>query len=277
MSFRNRIVGVLRFSYPATDGFGASTLDEAALTALLYDPDRLARRFAYLETLTLPSLAAQTDGDFTCVILAGTSLPAPAQARLQALVARHSFLRLLFLDRTGALRAAKQAYRYAVEDDATTHVIGFRIDDDDAVARDYVALTRDRAAGLWQAGLLSGPTAIAFSRGIYWDMTAHDQPFHAYRELQPLGLACAMTTTADMPTCIYRYNHRRLACFVPTYMEPGDDAMFLRTLHDHNDSGRAIPPRAEPLPTARMRRVLADRFGIDADAAMALMSPQTAG
>ena len=54
--FDNQIVGVCRFSYLGAGGFEASKLDDAALMDLLYDPARMARRFAFFEKLCLPSL-----------------------------------------------------------------------------------------------------------------------------------------------------------------------------------------------------------------------------
>ena len=278
MSFRNQIVGVLRFSYPAKEGFAVGNLDPDALEAHLYEPGRLDRRFAYLETIALPSLAAQTDGDFRLVILGGTTLPMRFRTRLRALEEAHPFVKVCFLERMGALAAAKRAFRRGLEDVAeASHVTGFRIDDDDAVAVDYVARTRDIADRVIGAGLAEQPYAIAFARGVYWDLHDPAQPFHDFRESQPLGLACAMVTTADLPTCIYRYNHRRLPCYVPTYMEPGPDVMFLRTLHGHNDSGRSIPPHAVALPTRKGRKLLRERFALDEAAAMALMPEAPAG
>jgi hypothetical protein len=85
-----------------------------------------------------------------------------------------------------------------------------------------------------------------------------------------------MITTADMPTCIYRYNHRRLGFYVPTFTAPGDAPMFLRTLHGHNDSGRKIPRQAVKMPTRRGRHLIAERFGLDPAAAIALM-PEAPG
>jgi hypothetical protein len=270
MTVRNQIVGVMRFSYPAKEGFAVSGLDEAALEAHLYDPPRMRRRFDYLETIAIPSLAAQTDMEFRLVILAGATMPMRFRKRLRALEEAHPWVRCVFLERMGALGAAKRAFRRGVEQGAT-HVTGFRIDDDDALAVDYVARTRDLADRVIHAGLAEQPYALAFSRGVYWNLHDPEQPFHEFREPQPLGLACAMITTAELETCVYRYNHRRLGCYVPTYMEPGEAHMFLRTLHGHNDSGRTIPPHAVEMATRKGSRLLAERFGLDRDAALALM------
>lgn len=265
----NRVIGVLRFSYPAMAGFGASDMPAPELEAHLYDEARLERRFAYLETLTLPSLAAQTDGDFTCVIVAGQSLPDHHKARLRDLCAEHPFLHVEFLDRLHGFAAAKRAFRRAAGEGAS-HVTGFRIDDDDAVATDYVARTRDLADRALAAGLAERPLVVAFARGLYWNLRVPAAPFWEVRETRPLGLACAMITAADIPTCIYRYNHRRLPAFVPTLMEP-DGLAFIRTLHGHNDSRSGVPPGATAVPQPEARRLLATRFGLDADRALALM------
>lgn len=274
-SVSNAIVGVMRFSYPAEEGFAVSRLPEAELEALLYDPARLRTRFAYLERIALPSLAAQADDRFVAVILAGRTMPHRFRARLRALEGAHPFLRVLFMERTGALAAAKRAFRRGVEAHAdrfgaADHLTGFRIDDDDAVATEFVARLRDGSGRLLASGLAAGPTAIAYGRGLYWDLSDPLQPFHEFRETQPAGQACAMITTSDVPTCVYRYNHRRLACHVPTFMDPAG-LMFLRTLHDHNDSGREIPPHARAVTLERARRAIRERFALDPADLEALM------
>ncbi|SDZ62609.1 Putative rhamnosyl transferase [Jannaschia faecimaris] len=270
MGIRNQIIGLIRFSYPATEGFAASALGDDALQDMLYDPARLAKRFAFLETLTLPSLAAQTDPDFTCVILAGSTLPDEWKDRLRTQADRFPFLRFAFLDRMGPLAAAKRGFRRNV-DGGVTHVTGFRLDDDDALGIDYIEKTRDRAARLIDGGFAETPACLAFTRGLYFDINSSDQPFHQFREAYAPSLACAMITSPDIPTCIYRYNHRRIATFIPTYLEPGGNEMFIRLQHDDNDSNRSAPPHAVPLSTRKGAKILRERFGIDPEAAARLM------
>jgi hypothetical protein len=274
MTFKNQIIGCMRFSYPAKEGFSVSQMEPEALETLLYEPERLRKRFAYLETITLPSLAGQTDRDFTLVILAGATMPMRFKNRLRALEETYPFLRTVFFPRMGALGAAKRAFRRGLSEDAT-HVTGFRIDDDDAVSVDYIARTREISDKVIAGGLADRPYIVAFSKGVYWDMNSAKRPFHEFREAQPLGLACAMITTAELDTCIYRYNHRRLACHVPTYMDP-EGFMFLRTLHQHNDSGRKIPPHAQKMDLTKGLRLLETRFALDVEAAMSLMPERPA-
>ena len=269
MDFKNQIIGVMRFSYPAKDGFARSLWPEEKLEAHLFDHDRMMMRFRYLEAITLPSLIGQTDKDFKLVILAGQSMQPRFKNRLREIGAQHDFIKCLFFPSMGGAGSSKRAFRRAI-DEGTTHVTGFRIDDDDAVACDYIAKTRALADKVIAGGLADRPYAIAFSKGVYWDLNDPDEPFHEFREPQPLGLACAMITTAEMETSIYRYNHRRLCCHVPTYMDP-DDFMFMRTLHQTNDSGRKIPPHAVKLPADKGLRLMEKRFSINVPEAMALM------
>ena len=56
-----QVIGICRFSYPAEGGFQRlhESLEERC--AYLYEDERLNKRFATLETVTLPSIRAQTD------------------------------------------------------------------------------------------------------------------------------------------------------------------------------------------------------------------------
>jgi hypothetical protein len=85
----NQIVGVCRFSYPATGGFKLSDKGQDAVIDALYAPERLRRRFAYFEKICLPSLAAQTDPDFTFVVLMGDAMPIKWRRRLKSLRAEY--------------------------------------------------------------------------------------------------------------------------------------------------------------------------------------------
>lgn len=267
----NQIVGVCRFSYLGTGGFEASKLEEEALADLLYDQARMNRRFAFFEKLCLPSLAAQTDPDFRLVVLIGTSMPMRYRKRLKALADQYPFLRICALDPHGPLSATKRAYRRGLGDGAD-YLTGFRIDDDDAVAVDYIEKTRAVADQLIGLGWADDdhPAVIAFHRGIYWDLNDREQPFHDFREIGPLGLASAMVTRPDAHSNMFRWNHRRVAAHARMWSDP-TDLMFLRTLHQHNDSGRSIPPGAEAMPKWQARQMLEQRFGLDPDEVMPLM------
>ncbi len=269
--FDNQIVGVCRFSYLGSGGFEASKLGPEDLERMLYDQARMNRRFAFFEKLCLPSLAAQTDPDFRLVVLIGTSMPMRYRKRLKGLAEQYPFLQICALEPHGPLNATKRAYRRGLRDGAD-FITGFRIDDDDAVAVDYIEKTRTVADKLIEMGWADAenPAVIAFHRGIYWDMTDQEHPFHDFREIGPLGLASAMVTKADDQSNMFRWNHRRVAAHARLWSDP-TDLMFVRTLHQHNDSGRSIPPGAEEIAKPKARALLAERFGLDPDEAFPLM------
>ena len=151
MAVRNQIVGVCRFSYLGEGGFEASKLDQDRLADMLYDQSRMNRRFAFFEKLCLPSLAAQTDGDFRLVVLIGSSMPMRFRKRLKGLADQYGFLQICALEPLGPLNATRRAFRRGL-DDGADFVTGFRIDDDDAVAIDYIEKTRAVADRLISLG-----------------------------------------------------------------------------------------------------------------------------
>ena len=70
-----QILGICRFSYPALGGFQIEHDSIEERCDYLYAPEQLDMRFSCFETLTLPSIRAQSDPNFTFVILIGESLP----------------------------------------------------------------------------------------------------------------------------------------------------------------------------------------------------------
>ncbi len=270
--FNNQIVGVCRFSYLGDGGFEVSKKKtEEKLAAVLYDQQRMNRRFAFFEQICLPSLAAQTDQDFRLVVLIGTSMPIRFRRRLKDLADTYKFMQVTALEPMGPLNVTKRAYRRGLPDGAT-HLTGFRIDDDDAVAVDYIAKTREIADQLLHLGWADDdhPAVIAYHRGIYWDMNDPDDPFYKVREIGPLGLASAMVTKVDDHSNMFRWNHRRVAAYARCWSDP-TDLMFVRTLHGHNDSDRSIPPGAEPVKKWDGKEIFRDRFGLDPETVLPLM------
>ena len=82
------IYGHIRFSFCGfTDTRLKPDSDDSAL-AELYDEMRMARRFFLFENLTLPSLIAQTDRNFTTVLMSSDVMPDRFKDRLVAVAAR---------------------------------------------------------------------------------------------------------------------------------------------------------------------------------------------
>lgn len=270
------MIGVCRFSYLGEGGFQTQHDDPAQAARILYDTARMLRRFAYFENICLPSLAAQTDPDFRLIALIGDTMPFRWRKRLKGLMDQFPFLEVCTLEAAGPLNATRRAFRRGWNGRAT-YITGFRIDDDDAVAIDYIARTRAVADQLLTLGWADEqtPAAICFHHGIYWDTTRPEEDqFWDFSEKEPLGLAAAMITTPEGMTNIYRWNHRKLASQVRCWIDP-TDYMFLRSLHGHNDSDRTIPPGAQSLPPRLAKTLLRDRFGLMPNKLQAMIQHMT--
>jgi hypothetical protein len=259
----NQIIGVCRFSYLGEGGFQTQKNDFDTAAEILYSVPRMLRRFAFFENICLPSLAAQTDGDFKLVALIGDTMPFRWRKRLKGLMEQYSFLEVCTLEAAGPLNSTRRAFRRAWNGQST-YITGFRIDDDDAVATDYIERTRAISDQLLSLGWADEdtPAAICFHRGIYWDMAREEEDqFWDFSEKEPLGLASAMITTPEGMANIYRWNHRKLASQVRCWIDP-TEFMFVRTLHSHNDSDRSIPPDAQVLPAFQAKKLFRERFGL---------------
>jgi hypothetical protein len=258
----NQIVGVCRFSYPAAGGFRLSSLGSGALEDALWDPVRMQRRFALFENVCLPSLAAQTDPGFTLVVLCGDAMPPRWRRRLKALRETYPFLHVCAVEPAGPLQATRRAFRVGARAEVP-FVTGFRIDDDDALAIDYVERLRARADAMLDAGWADAetPVAITFQSGLFWALDAPGQPVYRYTETSPPGQASAMVTPFDFQHNIFRWTHTHLAAHVRLWSEPGPET-FVRTLHGGNDSDRKVSRRAERLDEREANTLLRDRFGL---------------
>lgn len=234
MAIRNQIIGLVRFSYPSQGGFAAEAADIAAVRARLYDPDRLARRFHLFEQLTLPSLLAQQDDDFRTLFVIGDDLPAPWRDRLQDGVARLRGGRVLALPTMAHFQAMRRAFATGLPDTAT-HLTGFRLDDDDAMDRGFVARMRATVAALLPVVGPDAPLVTGCNRGFFLDRKASGNQIYAVSEKTPIGLGLAMTTPRGHSDNIYRRNHRHCSQYYNTYTDATQPA-FLRSVHADNDS-----------------------------------------
>lgn len=232
--FRNQITGLVRFSYPAIGGFATESADMAALTARLYDPARLERRFYLFERLTLPSLLAQSDGDFATLFLIGRDMPAPWRDRLADALAPLAGARIVALDPLPHYQAMRRAFAQHLPDEAT-HLTGFRLDDDDAMDRGFVARMRAMVAALLPVAGLDAPLVTGCNRGFFLERKPDGNLLYSVAEKTPIGLGLAMTVPRESSENIFRRNHRHCSQYYNTYTDVTAPA-FVRSVHSDNDS-----------------------------------------
>lgn len=258
---RVQMLGLCRFSYLGLRGYQRDHATVEERRAFLYDPDRLARRWLWFTTLALPGWRAQTDPDFTLVIMTGPDLPEPYLSRLYDLVAATPQLRLeLIPPMDRHLEACRAAVAPHVEPGAD--VIGhFRHDDDDAVALDYVARARhdfSQAAGLWRA---EGRLSLDHSRGLMLRIGAGGADLTP-RIAHNMGVALTVFLAPDRPDTALHYNHTKLPLWMPG-VAVTRPLMFIRSIHADSDSGDAGPGIPFDMTRAEIDRHLARRFGMN--------------
>lgn len=256
------MLGLCRFSLLVEGGFQVVHSDLQARRAMLYDPQRLASRFVWFEHLCFASLRAQTDPDFTFVVLVGTDFPDPWLNRLRDLVSDMPQV-VIASQPPGRHRDVCTASMGAFVDKQADVVGQFRLDDDDAVAVDYIARSRadfEMFEGIFRRyGLLSSN----YARGLQVTDTGTEL---VYEKRAATDWSCGLTLyfPSDSETGVMDYGHHRLAEFMPTISQ-NDSLMYLRGRHQSNDTRPKGQGKGEVWDAARAKPVLLSRFGIDGD------------
>ncbi|SDK64858.1 glycosyltransferase [Paracoccus chinensis] len=152
-----KIVGICRFSLVGRGDWRETrkrSLAEVRAMAsdrasMLFAPERMEARLATFEHLTLASLQAQTDPDFTFLVLASDLMPQDYKDRLQALCAQLPQVVLRYFPVTPVPAAQKSAFNELGIVFADT--LQFRLDDDDCICADYIEVMRRHTRGLMNA------------------------------------------------------------------------------------------------------------------------------
>lgn len=265
-----QVIGICRFSYPAVGGFQVEHDTPAERAAYLYSPDRMEERFRYFESFTLPSLRGQTDPEFTFLIIVGDDLPDSYANRLLSLTEDLPQVAI----RKYAPGPHRQVMKRAIQSIRMPGEITleFRLDDDDAVGRDFVARLREEATNRQSA--LAGNRHIALDfRDGFIAMPGRDgiRALPTRKPFMTAGLAVAFEP--DIPVTVMNFSHVRLGRFMECYSIDGPP-MYVRGHNRWNDSRQAegIEPEALVPLDAVGEALFRDRFNIDAEAVRRVFS-----
>jgi hypothetical protein len=268
-----RVIGLCRFSYPALGGFKRMHDTVAAREAYLYDPARLALRFAHFESLTLPSIAGQSNGDFTFLVVTGDTLPEPWRTRLNDLAADVPQMQVVEMEPMRHRDAMRLAIKAALGDDETES-IQFRLDDDDAVALGFVQSLRWFERSTRRMRRTWRNMAFEYNRGYAVRLSEHGIEAE---EVQTHFWACGLAVLFQPgdPKTVMNYGHHKLHLEMPTLIHPAP-GMYLRALHGDNDTGTAQHGGSlAPLDEAQ-RALFRRRFNVDEDRVKALFAARPA-
>lgn len=266
-----QVLGICRFSYPGVGGFQVEheTLEDRI--AYLYAPERMEERFRTFETITLPPLRAQTDADFTLLVVIGESLPEHYHSRLMALVSGMPQV-VVQAHAPGRHRQVMQAALNSVRTRGPEPYLQFRMDDDDAVACCYVERLRDAAHDLRGLSAKHRHIAIDFNQG--YIARPGRKGLKAAPTNQPYTTAAlAFMFQPHLDLSVMNFAHHKVSQNMPTVTFTGED-MMVRGHNDYNDSRQrpgVRPLKMSPLDAgdeARFRKV----FNIDSDHIRAVYS-----
>jgi len=265
---RAQVIVVIRFSYVAEAGFKISTQGISAIRKMLYAPERLARRFRLFEALTLPSLLAQSDPDFTVAVLIGDDFPEDARARLVRLISPLHDTHLVALPPHNNYKATKLAIEACQRREAT-HVISVRLDDDDALGRDCIAAQKHIAPQMAALDPTDTPAVICFNNGLFLELSEQGNRLYGVIEKLPLGIGMGMIAPVGARPTIFSTDHRRVHTRWNCYTE-ARTPRFIRTVHRDNDSDALSSGEKPKYSDTELDQILAQYFPVTRADLMAL-------
>lgn len=259
-----QVIGLCRFSYPALGGFQVEHDSIEARSAFLYSAERMEERFRHFETIMLPSIGAQTDSDFTFVIVIGDNLPDIYQERLFDLCAEVPQI-IIQPHAPADHRETMQRAMNAVRKKSGAPCLQFRHDDDDAIALTFVE--QFRRAALDTRPLLERNKFVGFDFARGFIVRPDAKGLYAQEVYHPSwGVALGISIAPHIRKSIMNFAHGKMARFMPM-LSFENPPMYLRGHNEFNDS-RQGPNVTQPklkLLDAAGEQMMRDTFAVDAD------------
>lgn len=255
-------IGICRFSYQGKGGFKLGIDDGPALAAYLYDDARMEERFRLFEAITLPCITAQTDPDFTFLIITGLWFPEPLLERLKALTTHiPQCVIKQYPPRPHRKIMAKAINDWRGPPDAQS--LQFRLDDDDAMALNFVEKFKQTARDLSAFTAQHDAVAVDFNQGYVFTAGSDGIKLWPYRYPYS-AIALGMIVRSGSDETIMSHGHQNLWKTMPTVTLTGED-MMMRGHNDFNDSrtaGKGNTFDYQPLDAAKAAYIRAT-FGVD--------------
>lgn len=265
------VIGLCRFSYPALGGFQRKHETPEARARYLYATDRLEERFRLFQAITLPCLRAQTDQDFTFLVVIGSDFP--QRERLEALLSDVPQA-VIRANPPGKHRNVMAGAINEIRCPGHRFSLQFRLDDDDGVGRRFVERLRATVREARPIFERNRHVAIDFNHGHVARCSA--QGIHALPVSRPYwtpGLAVVLRE--DCPLTVMSFEHGKLWKRMPTISLPTPD-MFIRGLNDHNDSAVEMNEKPQLLDN-QQEAAFFDAYGVSAEQVRALYRSQATG
>jgi hypothetical protein len=221
----------IRFSFFGQTDTRLKPEDHDAAQVQLYNETRMARRFFLFENLTLPSLRAQTDRDFKIVIMSSDIMPERFKDRLRAITAQDGNVILDFSTRRNGAFAFRQHIEDSLGAGFYKTAVHFRLDDDDALASNYIARLRAVSYGLSVGTHVTFPTGLTLFPAQAGGSVGAVFP---HRQLL-IGLGLAIICGASFRKNPFQMMHGNVWQRWPVVSDPTFNA-YIRTHHHDNDT-----------------------------------------
>jgi hypothetical protein len=247
----------MRFSFWGKSGWKSAASRDRAL---LFAKDRLLLRLSLLQSLPLPSLAAQTDQRFHLHVLTAQAMPRWALDALQEACAEVLDPSQFTIDprRAGLAAACSREFLRARYGSART--LQVVLDDDDGLATDYLASLRQDMARLPPPESADAVRFLSQPYGYGLDVTDLEaSAISLYLLRYPfINLGLALSSQADGMN-LFGIAHRSTPKLYP-HSKGAKRRMYVRTVHVRNDSRAAVAPGWKPVPGWRDDPEIAARF-----------------
>ena len=257
-----QVQGLCRFSFPCTGGFKKYHESLEERRAALYAPKRLDERTLWFEHVFMPPMRAQTDDDFTMHLLLGEDFPEPWRGRVEAAIADCPQVKAHWRE-PGDHRAICRDVLWGGRDATRAVVAEFRLDDDDAVAVDYVQQLRRSWNKVGKLANFAGRVALDHGRGVVLEAIEGGEIRHHVLNTHCWSAGLAIYLKPDDEAIVMDFPHHKIWARVP-FVNLTEQVMFIRGDHDHNDA-RTPFGAGQPIPMAEeeVAPMIARRFSID--------------
>jgi len=204
---------ITRFNLRSADPSSVRMIDEGYLT----------QRLDLFERFCLPTVRSQTEQDFKWLVLFADDTPAAIRERIAGYSADWPNFVPVYLAR-GVGQVGRRAVAPYLDESPQT-LMTTRLDNDDGLARDYIAKVR-RYEGTQERLVLQFPTGYLWQRDrIYLDRQEHNA-FTTLIEPLPAGNASEFVT-------IYKGSHSDIAK-LGRVIDVDDEPSWLQVIHGGN-------------------------------------------
>jgi len=238
------ILGFMRYSVPCDFAAGRDAFDE----------EYMEYRYRIFKDITLKSLDGQTDKNFNLVILHSEDLPQNYKDRFTVLEYKYPFLHNMYLKNgaslTDLMRQAEQTYL----DFSRKILCTFRLDNDDALPRNFVATLRQYRKPQFAGYALSLPQITLVQRCSQTSYLTYEWCCFS----NSIGLAC-ISSADNFCNIMEQGHHGRVVCSRPLLALPIPGG--LQTINGENIANRFPKPAAvEKLSEKELKKRLEGRF-----------------